>query len=393
MSKPTARLLLASETQSSDLSSRLQSSGYIVSFGGLAGIAPEAFRQAQFAILELSAQSVPLAQNLLQRIRLDLADWHVPILCLLPTEVPPHLLLDVGADFCLPISADEETLLAQIRAGLRIYHTMSRLSHQASVSQNLHAQLQSAHQQIDGDLELTRRIHRGFLPRKFPEIYETKIGICYRPRSRVGGDFYDVFRLDEEHIGFYLADAMGRGLPASSLLSIYVKKALRTKEISGHNYRLIDPNEVLAGLNRELVNLQLPEPPFVTMLYGILNCRDGVVLFSRAAHPHPIYVPANGDPPTYWTTSGTLLGVFDAEFPLQRQRLQSGDKLVLYSDGVHPPGNGPGSTKDSLLEATQTHRHLSAQPFVDYLARELLEQSRHPEDFSILTIEYHAPTS
>ncbi len=392
MNTHSARLLLAGEPVSYPIISQLQAAGYVVSSGGLAGLALDAVRQSQVAIFEITPTSLPLAQNLLQRIRLELADWHIPILCLLHEGVASSLLLDVGADVCLPIGASDQ-FLPQVRACVRLFHTVVRLAQQASVSQQLHAQLQSAHQQIDGDLELTRRIHRGFLPRKFPEIQGTRVGICYRPRSRVGGDFYDVFRLDEEHIGFFLADAMGRGLPASSLLSIYVKKAIKSKEITGHSYRIVEPNEVLASLNRELVNLQLPEPPFVTMTYGVLNCLDGVLTFSRAAHPHPIHVPANGETPTYWTSPGTLLGVFDADFPLQRHRLQSGDKLVLYSDGVHPPGNGPGLAKDLLLEACSTHRQLGVQPFVDHLARDLLEQSRHPEDFTILAVEYRPPST
>lgn len=387
MNTQSARLLLAGEPFSPTITSQLQAAGYVVSSGGLGGLALDAVRQTQVVIFEITPASLPHAQSLLQRLRLELADWHVPVICLLPPEVAPTLLLDVGADFCLPINAGEQ-LLSQVRASVRLFHTIARLAQQASVSQQLHAQLQTAHQQIDGDLELTRRIHRGFLPRKFPEILGTRIGICYRPRSRVGGDFYDVFRLDEEHIGFFLADAMGRGLPASSLLSIYVKKSLKPKEISGNSYRIIEPNEVLSSLNRELVNMQLPEPPFVTMTYGVLNCRDGVLTFSRAAHPHPIRVPANGDAPTYWTSSGTLLGVFESEFPLQRHRLQSGDKLVLYSDGVHPPGNGPGLAKDLLLEACNNHRQLGVQPFVDHLATDLLERSRHPEDFTILAVEF-----
>src|SRR5262249_9704640 len=205
----------------------------------------------------------------------------------------------------------------------------------------LNQRLQQAYQQIDTDLELTRRIHRGFLPRAMPEVGRARFAVVHRPRSRVGGDFYDVFRLDEDHVGLHVADAMGRGSPASSLLGIFVKKSLVTKEVSGQSYRLLPPGEVLDRLNRELLNLTLPEPPFVTMLYAQLNCQDGSLTFARAAHPHPLHVPASADP-TYWHATGTLLGVFESDFPTQGNRLEPGDKLVLFSDGVHPPSASPG---------------------------------------------------
>jgi serine phosphatase RsbU (regulator of sigma subunit) len=226
------------------------------------------------------------------------------------------------------------------------------------------------------------------LPRTLPEVHQARFAVCYRPRSRVGGDFYDVMRLDEEIVAVYVADAMGRGLPASSLLSIFVKKSIQAKEILARSYRLVPPDEVLARLNRELVALNLPEPPFVTMVWLQLNCRDGAVQFARAAHPHPLYVPADGDP-GYWHAPGTLLGVFDAEFPTQSHQLRSGDKVLLYTDGVHPPGSSShDGGSDRLLDSARRHRELSVQPFVDQVARDLLELARHTEDFTLLAIEY-----
>ena len=89
--------------------------------------------------------------------------------------------------------------------------------------------------------------------------------------------------------------------------------------------------------------------------------------------------------------AGTLLGVFESEFAVQQKQLAPGDKLVLFSDGVHPPTTGPGSLHDPLVEAVRRHRPLSVQPFADAVARDLLEESHHPEDFTLLAVEYLAP--
>jgi phosphoserine phosphatase RsbU/P len=170
-------------------------------------------------------------------------------------------------------------------------------------------------------------------------------------------------------------------------LSIFVKKCVPLKDILGRSYRLVPPGEVLDRLNRELLNLSLPEPPFVTMVYVQLNCRNGAVAFARAAHPHPLYLPSDGVP-SYWYGAGTLLGVFESEFQVQQKQLRPGDKLVLFSDGVHPPTSGPGSFHDPLVESSKRHRNLPVQSFADSVARDLLEESRHPEDFTVVAIEY-----
>src|SRR5207237_2111537 len=120
----------------------------------------------------------------------------------------------------------------------------------------INKRLQQAYQQIDQELELAQRLQTSFLPQTLPQVPHVRFAVTYRPCGHVGGDFYDVFRLDERHVGFYVADAMGHGVPAS-LLTIFVKKSVRAKEISGQSYRLVPPDEVLAKLNRDLIEQAL----------------------------------------------------------------------------------------------------------------------------------------
>jgi len=385
-SVPPLRILLVGEPPLADVRTALESSGFAVSPSGLTGIDPAEVARSQAVIIAVSPKVQQTAQALCRRWRIELGEQYVPIVWLAEEEIPATAGLDAGADSVLRITVAPEVVVSQMKALLRVQHLHVRLQSRAAESQHLNQKLQAIHQQIDGDSELTRRIHRGFLPQSLPEVGSSRFAVCYRPRSRIGGDFYDVVRLDEEHIGVYVADAMGRGLPASSLLSIFVKKSLQPKEIQGRSYRLVPPGEVLDRLNRDLLNLSLPEPPFVTMLYAQLNCRSGSISFARAAHPHPLHVPADGEP-AYWHAAGTLLGVFESEFPVQHKQLNPGDKLILFSDGVHPPTTGPGSLNDPLVEAARRHKALSVEPFVDAVSRDLLEESRHPEDFTLLAVE------
>jgi phosphoserine phosphatase RsbU/P len=383
---PSLRILLAGDSTQLAARAALEAAGFVISSTGLSGIDPAEVARSQAVLMAVGGSVLSTAQALCRRWRIELGEQYVPIVWLAPDDVPAVAGLDAGADAVVRPSAGVDHLVAQMKALLRIQHLHRRLLSRAAEAQNLNQKLQQAYQQIDGDSELTRRIHRGFLPRTLPQVGRARFAVVYRPRSRIGGDFYDVMRLDENHIGLYVADAMGRGLPASSLLSIFVKKSLTTKEILGNSYRLVPPGEVLDRLNRELLNLSLPEPPFVTMMYAQLDCRDGSLMFSRAAHPHPLYVPSEGEP-TYWHAAGTLLGVFESEFPVQQKRVHPGEKLLIFSDGVHPPATGPGALHDPLMEAAKRHRQLAVQPFVDSVARDLLEESRHPEDFTVLAVE------
>jgi phosphoserine phosphatase RsbU/P len=384
---PQLRILLAGEPAPAGPAAALEAAGYAVVPSGLSGIDPGEVARANAVVLAVTGKVLGTAQALCRRWRIELGEQFVPFVWLAAADIPPQAGLDSGADVVLPDTVAPDHLVAQLKSLLRVHHLHSRLAGRAAEAQHLNQRLQQAFQQIDSDLELTRRIHRGFLPRNLPDVGRIRFGICYRPRSRMGGDFYDVLRLDEDHIGIYMADAMGRGLPASSLLSIFVKRSLTPKEILGHSYRLVPPGEVLDRLNRDVLNLGLPEPPFVTMVYVHLNTRDGSLTFARAAHPHPLYVPADGEPVVYWHGAGTLLGVFEAEFPVQQRQLAVGDKMILFSDGVHPPTSGPGGLHDPLVEAVTRHRGLAVQPFVDAVARDLLETSRQPDDFTLLAVE------
>jgi serine phosphatase RsbU (regulator of sigma subunit) len=386
------RVLLVGNPASDDVRSLLEQAGFPVTVTGLSGIDPSEVARSQLVVVEVTPQTTTTAQAVCRRWRIELGEHYVPIIWLCFENNPTLFAggLDAGADVCLARPVIPEHWIGQVKALLRIQHMNSRLTGRAAEAALINQRLQQAYQQIDSDLELTRRIHRSFLPRSLPEVHQTSFAVCYRPRSRVGGDFYDAFRLDEENAVVYVADAMGRGLPASSLLSIFVKKSIEAKEITGRSYRLVPPNEVLSKLNRELAGLGLAEPPFVTMLYMQINCRDGGVVFARAGHPNPLWVPSEGEP-VYWHALGTMLGVVEADYASQTQQLRAGDKVLLFTDGVHPPGSE--GTTDPLIEAVKLHRHLPLQNFVDQVARELLERSRHPEDFTLLGIEYLNPAA
>jgi sigma-B regulation protein RsbU (phosphoserine phosphatase) len=246
--------------------------------------------------------------------------------------------------------------------------------------------LQQANQQIDQELELARRLQESLLPQSLPQLPRVRFAVKYKPFTQVGGDFYDVFRLDENHVGFYVADAMGHGVPAS-LLTIFVKKGVRAKEINGQSYRLVPPTEVLQKLNVDLVEQQIPDLPFITMVYALFNHATGTFQFSRAGHPYPLYLPREGKP-VLSQIEGSLLGVFDTKFRLQTHQLQPGDRFVLYTDGMDAASFEQHQVGiPSLLAAAERFRTLPIDEFVDRLASDLFTQTRLNDDLTVFGLE------
>jgi phosphoserine phosphatase RsbU/P len=323
-----------------------------------------------------------------RRLRNASDDLFVPTL-LLSDDARPAVrvaALDHGADAVLARPFESGELLAQVRALLRIRQQQRLLCEQASEAQRINRRLQQTYQQIDQELELARRIQHSFLPQSLPDLQPVRFAVHYRPCGQVGGDFYDVFRLDEHHLGFYVADAMGHGLPAS-LLTIFVKKGIKPKEIFGQQYRLVPPHEVLQRLNRDMIAEQLPELPFITMVYALFDWRSRSLSFARSGHPHPLYIPCDGEP-QWWRSEGSLLGVFDTNFPTQSHTLRPGDKVLLYTDGMDAAGfeDFPlGSA--SLLACAQRHRELPIQELVTCVAQDSFSRTRQTDDLTLLGLE------
>jgi sigma-B regulation protein RsbU (phosphoserine phosphatase) len=118
------------------------------------------------------------------------------------------------------------------------------------------------------------------------------------------------------------------------LLTIFIKQALAMRETVNSSYRIFAPKEVLKGLNARMISQRLSGYQFITCCYCLLNVKTRQMAFARGGHPYPILLRED-EPPKQLEARGSLLGVFEnAEFDQQVVQLQSGDKLLLYSDGA-----------------------------------------------------------
>jgi sigma-B regulation protein RsbU (phosphoserine phosphatase) len=243
---------------------------------------------------------------------------------------------------------------------------------------------------IDEELRLAARLQQDFLPKALPEIGPVRFHALWRPAGYVSGDLYDVIRLDERHVGFYIADAVGHGMPAA-LLTMFIKNALVTKEIGNGTYRLLEPGEALAKLNDSLVAEQLSTGTFCTACYGVLNTETLELRIASAGHPAPMLL--RGDEPAgVVRTEGALLGIFEDErFRTTTHQLRAGDRLVLYTDGIEVAfPDAPDAEDERWKDELTSRRHLGGQELIDDLARHLDVEcgSLDPrDDLTLLVVE------
>jgi sigma-B regulation protein RsbU (phosphoserine phosphatase) len=249
--------------------------------------------------------------------------------------------------------------------------------------------LNNRFEELHQELRLAWRVQQDFLPKKLPSTPKFRFATLYRPATWVSGDIYDIFQLDENHIGFNIADVVGHGV-AAGLMTLFVKRALITKEILDKSYHILPPNQALARLNEDICSLELPEHQFVTAAYGIINTKTGELSVARGGHPHPLKFDAQGQL-SLIETEGALLGVFPgAEFGIHHSILKPGEKLILYTDGLEQ-AFGPDSDEQKMIEQMkELSVNKSAQEMVDSLSSLLdcQENSLSPaDDITMVVIE------
>jgi sigma-B regulation protein RsbU (phosphoserine phosphatase) len=184
-------------------------------------------------------------------------------------------------------------------------------------------------------LRLAGLVQQDFLPTQLPNSDEVRWATAFLPAEWVSGDIYDVVRIDEQHVGFYVADVVGHGMPAA-LLTIFLKQALVMRETIESNYHIFSPAEVMKNLNVRMAKQKLSGYQFATCCYCLLNIKTLQLTYARAGHPYPILIRPK-EQPQQLEIRGSLLGIFgQAEYTQETIQLQPGDKFLLYSDGAEP---------------------------------------------------------
>ena len=196
------------------------------------------------------------------------------------------------------------------------------------------------------DLNMARRLQCSMLPKDFPED-RVSFSYVYNSCEALGGDFLDIFKIDESHLGLYIADVSGHGVPAS-MLTIFLRSTLSKK--------LLSPSEALKELFKEFNNSNLGDDLYITVFYAILNLEENTMLYSNAGHnASPVIFRNNekdafellrlpGIPISRWVESPGYTDGFTS--------LKAGDRLFFYTDGIIEMRNSENEQfgEDRLLD-------------------------------------------
>lgn len=198
---------------------------------------------------------------------------------------------------------------------------------------------------IQSELDIAREIQKSILPTSVPQLQHLRVAASYHPMTSVAGDFYEFLHLDEKHVGFLVADVSGHGVPAALIASM-IKVAMHSVASQASA-----PDHVMRGLNHILSN-QL-RGQFVTAAYLYVDLEQRRALYSAAGHPPLLYWAHAQQKLQKIECNGLLFGVLpESNYPACELTLQSGDRLLLYTDGLIEAEN---STGEAFGEARLMH--------------------------------------
>lgn len=184
---------------------------------------------------------------------------------------------------------------------------------------------------IHEELNLAAAVQQEMLPRRLPRAPGFECGVLFRPAGYVSGDIYDVVDLGQGLVAFFIADAVGHGVPAA-LMTMVISKSLRMTRPGDGGGGVVSPAEAMTRLNEELCRGVAGSPRFSTAVYGLLDTRTREVRLAGAGHPPPLRI--RGANLTRVETDGPLLGVFPGETYTETSfTLGPDETLLLYSDG------------------------------------------------------------
>jgi sigma-B regulation protein RsbU (phosphoserine phosphatase) len=290
-----------------------------------------------------------------------------------------------GQFLCVSADAPPGELAAVLGAAAELQPAFAALRPESPPSGNLNGANRIDLAELDQQMRLAGRLQQDFLPRRMPEVGPLRFAALYRPAGWVSGDLYDVTRLDETHVGFYVADVSGHGMPAA-LLTMFIKKALQTKRIFGHAYRIVPPDASLAELNADLCDQDLPSCQFCTAVYGVMDVASLTLTYAGGGHPEPILIRPDGSV-ALLRSPGGLLGVFpDATFPLRHIPLAAGDRVVLYTDGLEGVLPAGADGRPNVLAALADWRRLTRQELLVRLASQIGD-GRTEDDVTVLIMD------
>lgn len=333
--------------------------------------------------------------ELCKKIRAADFSHYIYIILLTAKDAKNDLIegMEAGADDFIVKPFNVGELKVRIRAGERII----KLEHDL---EERNRKLSAAYDVIRKDLEAAAKLQKNLLPASSTILAGIKFDWLFIPSTFLAGDIFNYFLLDETHVGFYLLDVAGHGIPAA-MLSVTISKMLSPENQfrNQQNYtssiltetRILSPSQVISYLNQKFQN-ENDAMQYFTMIYGIIDTKKHEIQISQAAHPSPLLIKRS---------NGIIL-IGDGGFPVgmlpnmdyenKTFPFQQGDRLFVYSDGVIECANKNREifTVERLIDFLKFYRNTPLDTILQKLKQELINwhgSEDFKDDVSILVME------
>jgi sigma-B regulation protein RsbU (phosphoserine phosphatase) len=268
------------------------------------------------------------------RLRLSIVEHSVRALMAVPLQTDNQVIGLIYVDspqFPREFSGDDLNLLTVMANVAAIRIERDRL-----------AEVEQAEKLMASELEQAAEIQRQFLPAAAPSLPGLDLAGYNAACRTVGGDYYDFLPYPDGRVGIVIGDVAGKGMPAALMMTSLQAKVQALAEVPG------DPAAVVARLNRSLA-ATCPRNRFVTFFFSIIDAATGDIAFCNAGHNPPLLVRAGGQIERL-EGGGPVLGILPAmSYQPQQCRMEPGDLLVLYSDGVTEAANLAGEEFEDRL--------------------------------------------
>lgn len=242
-------------------------------------------------------------------------------------------------------------------------------------------QVTSEKERITAELNVAKKIQESILPKDFPNNNDFEIVASMCPAKEVGGDFYDFFDIDDDHIAIVIGDASGKGMPAA-LFTVIAKSLIKDHLQLGES-----PSDTFKSVNNQLCENN-KESMFVTAWAGVLELSTGKFTFVNAGHNHPLLKKTGLDYQWLNSKPGLVLGGMEGiNYKENEIYLAKGDELFLYTDGVTEAHNEHDDLfSDDYLLKVINEKYLDINAVLSYIYDKIDEFKGSREQFDDITM-------
>jgi len=239
-------------------------------------------------------------------------------------------------------------------------------------------------------LRIASAIQMGMIPKEyegFPEISEFSISGFMKPAREVGGDLYNFFMIDDEHLCFTIGDVSDKGIPAALFMAM-TNTLIKAIALTG-----ISPAEVLFKVNNELCR-ENEQGMFVTLFLGKLNIKTGLVEYANAGH-NPSIIIRNNKSEYQKLASGIVLAAFENfSFINEQLTLASGDAILMYTDGVTEAMNAEHKLfgEEKLLDVVTSQSDTSVTNLIESVIHAVethVQAYEQSDDITVLALRFN----